>query len=210
MECTCRWWQLVQKSLDLDTFRESVLFEMFRATELLLKQPESTDRDRNPAVDLTLHPTNNDGKVPELSQKRLVQYWTDYARQDWLLRDPMLVLNKIRDMADLQAEVLTSRQAVTATETFVRERPDLLVNRIVAHLQYLLEVKHLDGLLPQVNKLYVFAEEMRNFLTGLRGLLDLERTASSGTVVEETLSVLTRLRNMRQHHQQPHQHHSST
>jgi hypothetical protein len=50
-------------------------------------------------------------------------------------------------------------QSLIYAQDYIRDRPEILVNRIVGHLQYLFEIKTLDGVLPRMNQvgLYCFA-----------------------------------------------------
>jgi hypothetical protein len=56
----------------------------------------------------------------------------------------------------------------------------VLVNRIVGHLQYLFEIKSLDGVLPRMNQVYLFTEEMRNFLATARAIVGQSGIVGSG------------------------------
>jgi hypothetical protein len=97
-------------------------------------------------------------------------------------------------MADLQGEVLHGQKNIDQTNQYLKERPDLMINRIVGHIQYLLEVKSVDGILPTVNRMYVFQEEMKNFLNTIRSLLGLDRNIATAVIIDEVLTALTRLK----------------
>ncbi len=63
-------------------------------------------------------------------------------------------------------------QSLLYAENYILDRPEILVNRIIGHIQYLFEIKSLDGVLPRLNQVYLFVEEMRNFLKASRALVD--------------------------------------
>ena len=65
-------------------------------------------------------------------------------------------------------------QSLLYAENYILDRPEILVNRIIGHIQYLFEIKSLDGVLPRLNQVYLFVEEMRNFLKASRALVDVK------------------------------------
>ena len=54
---------------------------------------------------------------------------------------------------------------------FFRDKPEELLVRQVAHLQYLFDVPTLEGLLPRMNQAYLSSEEMRNLLAAVKRAL---------------------------------------
>jgi hypothetical protein len=61
-----------------------------------------------------------------------------------------------------QTQVVGSKAVHQEAERFVAEKPELFVNRVVQHFQYLFGVKTADGLFPKLNELYLFVSEMEN------------------------------------------------
>ena len=59
----------------------------------------------------------------------------------------------------------------------------MLVHRVIAHLQYLFEIKSMSGLFPKINELYVFVNEMQNFLRAVCDALDLPASAPPATIL---------------------------
>jgi len=55
----------------------------------------------------------------------------------------------------------------------VQSHPDVLTNQMIAHFQELFGVKRTEGVFPKMSELFLFTNEMRNFLTALRSLLGL-------------------------------------
>ena len=95
-----------------------------------------------------------------------------------------LTLEKIGNLIDFQAEIFQNKEFYNNAEKFVSTRPDVLVNSIIVHLQYLFGVTSLDGVIPRMNQVYLFAEEMRNFMVRMRDLLHME-TLADATVLTE-------------------------
>jgi hypothetical protein len=52
----------------------------------------------------------------------------------------------------LQAEVMHHDQSLIYAEDYIRDKPEIMVNRVVQHIQYLFEIKALSGVLPRLNQ----------------------------------------------------------
>ncbi len=170
-----RWWSLVQKCVELEDFRESIGIELFRAQELLaIKHSEKTS--------------------PKLSDQEFLQKWESTGRQEWFTKSKPEVIGKIRDLVDLQVEVLHSEKNLYNAEVFIKDRPDILINRIVGHIQYLFDIKKIDGVLPYLNQVYIFNEEMKNFMSAIKNALGREKTATNASITTEVLHHLTKLK----------------
>jgi hypothetical protein len=87
------------------------------------------------------------------------------------LRDPLRACSVIRSLVDFHAEVLNDEDNMRSVISFIKDRPDLAVNRIVGHILYVFDIKSVDGILPRMNQLYLFNEEMKNFMAAMRALL---------------------------------------
>jgi len=75
-------------------------------------------------------------------------------------------------LLDARAAALRAADQRVATDALVHaERPDAAVSALVAHLQRLFAVPHVDGLLPRLNALYVREQEAANFVATCRDLL---------------------------------------
>lgn len=98
----------------------------------------------------------------------------------------------LRDMSDFQVEVLRHNKSFQAAENYVRGRPEELCNRLLSHLQYLFQVPTLEGLLPRLNQIYIFNEEMKNFLSIMRELMGF----SSGVGAISDKNLLTEIQNL--------------
>lgn len=154
---------------------EAVGKELFRAQELLsFKDSPKKEIDK--------------------SEDELNRLWEEKGRQEWLTRHKMDTVNKIRDLVDLQVEILRSEKSLVNAEKYIKDRPDVLVNRIVGHIQYLFDIKSVEGVLPCLNQVYIFNEEMKNFLSAVRMSLGKDKGASNATITAEVLHLLTKLK----------------
>ena len=100
------------------------------------------------------------------------------------LRDPLRACSVIRSLVDFQAEVLNNEDNMQSIISFIKERPDLAVNRIVGHILYVFDIKSVDGILPRMNQLYLFNEEMKNFMAAARALLGAQ-SKPNAVVIDE-------------------------
>jgi len=157
------WWLDLQNNHKLMTFQNKVLTEM-RRREILLAQ------EQDPASVLAME---------------------DYQEQ-WPERDRAAAraLELVHDMIDFQVEVFKHKKSFRSAEEFIRDQPEAMVNRQVSHIQYLFGITHLEGLLPQMNKIYLFSEEMKNFLSAAKTCLGLMPSTSDAVALNEIQRVL--------------------
>lgn len=139
------WWNRIERGNENIQFNESILRELQRC-QLLTSRKGVLERGDALAAPL------EDGISP-------------------YLRDPLRTCSLIRDLVDFQAEIFNNEESVRTAATYVRERPEVLVNRIVSHILYVFNIQSIDGILPRLNQVYLFNEEMKNFLEAMRALL---------------------------------------
>jgi len=174
-----RWWFAAQRCVELDAFHNRILLELFRRQEILARkqiipaQLESTDGK------------NSHWKPPSRLQSSegfhyLKMQWEAEGKHQWACKDPEKIFEIVRDLVDFQAEVMHHDQSLVYAEDYIREQPEILVNRIIRHVQYLFEIKSLDGVLPRMNQIYLFVEEMRNFVATTRGIVFGNNSMNSG------------------------------
>ena len=186
--------------MELDAFHTRVSLELYRKQELLARR---SAQHNNGGVNATMS-VNALQKADLITLQRLwesegKQQWAtrDPESVFQMLRDlvdfqvccyfPCLSLVTLRhsgiciDLTMLllliihkQVEVMHHDQSLLYAENYILDRPEILVNRIIGHIQYLFEIKSLDGVLPRLNQVYLFVEEMRNFLKASRGLVDVK------------------------------------
>jgi hypothetical protein len=162
---------ILRRCVEIEDTSFSLYYELFRAQKLLEKASIGSD----------------DGDSFEMNLKRL---WKSKYQREWALKDKTELLSQLRSLCDFQAEVLASEQSRKATDAYLKSRPDIVVNRVVSHIQYLFDVKSIDGILPKLNQVYICNEEMRNFFSTVRLMLKVDSATSYSTLIPE---ILTRL-----------------
>eukprot|EP00644_Phytophthora_capsici_P003303 jgi/Phyca11/14424/fgenesh1_pg.PHYCAscaffold_7_\ len=70
----------------------------------------------------------------------------------------------VSDLVELEKSVIHHREIYTQAAAEVERRPNVLINQIVRHFSHLFQVKSIDGVLPKINEIYLFVNEMKNFL----------------------------------------------
>jgi hypothetical protein len=70
------------------------------------------------------------------------------------------ICKAVSDLVTLERNVLTRREVYESAEVFVRQGPEILVNRVILHLQYLFDIKTMAGLFPKINEIYLFVNEV--------------------------------------------------
>lgn len=156
-----RWWTLIEKNCEVEKFNDLVIRELLRwhklSTEALSKNGESNQAASN-------------------SFSSLLQYSSDGSAMDEetaaaiLRQDPIKTCQLVRHLVDFQLEVFNHDDSMRSTAQYIRDRPDLIVNRILNHVQYIFDIQSVEGILPRLNQVHLFHEEMKNFLTYMRKL----------------------------------------
>ena len=115
------------------------------------------------------------------------------ADAESLFLDSDRVVALIEQLSDFHAAHLRSDKAYEVAEEFLHRQPEDLLTRTVTHVKYLFGIASLEGLLPRMNQVYLSAEESKNFLNEVRGLLHIEREGSGGTDGAVYSEILKRL-----------------
>jgi hypothetical protein len=150
------WWSEVQQLEGLAQFQDRVLAELHRREELLSKQTLSGETgDFGPGL-----------------------------RFRWSEREISKAYEIIRGCVDFEAQVLKHKKSFGAAEDFLREQPELLVNRQISHIQYLFNIPSIEGVYPRMNQIYLFHEQMTNFLNISRQALGLKGAPDASVIGE--------------------------
>lgn len=80
----------------------------------------------------------------------------------------------VAELVELEKSVLHHREIYTQAAEELEHRPSVLVNQIVRHFSQVFQVKSVEGVLPKINEIYLFVNEMQNFLKVTRALLNLK------------------------------------
>ena len=154
------WHGEVQQLEGLAQFQDRILSELHRREQLL-----------------ALESVNNPDFGPGM-------------RFRWSNEEISKVFTVVREMVDFEVEVMKHKKSFRAAEDFIREQPELMVNRQLSHILYLFNIPSLDGLFPRMNQIYLQVEQMTNFLNTARHALDL-KTASDAALIAEVTMIVT-------------------
>lgn len=102
-------------------------------------------------------------------------------------------LRAIRDLVELEKSVMAREDLYRNAEEVVSKNPDLFVNRVVLHFRYLFGVKHMEGVFPKMNEVYLFVNEMNAFIRELRSMFGIKSSMPTASVVKMMLEVASEL-----------------
>lgn len=94
------------------------------------------------------------------------------------------ILLRIKSLIDFQRDIFSQSKNWEAAERYLVERPEIVVNGILEHIKYLFGVNRLEGLIPKLNEIYLFSEEMSNFMMNLREMLKLKSDPDATVITE--------------------------
>jgi len=77
----------------------------------------------------------------------------------------------LRDLVLCQVDALQQRRSLVAAQDFMNSNPDDVFVRIVSHLQHIFDISHVEGLIPKMNQIYIFTNELTTFLKSIRSHL---------------------------------------
>lgn len=109
----------------------------------------------------------------------------------WQLKDAKSVARNIRELVDLQAEVLQNSAGRSDVLSFIQSRPDLLLNRIIKHLLYIFDVPQVDGLVARLNSVYLQMQEADTFLRAMKLALGRDESAANTTVFADLSHIVS-------------------
>jgi hypothetical protein len=98
----------------------------------------------------------------------------------------------IRQLVETERSVLDSKSAFQAAEAHILEHPDILINRCVTHFRELFGVRSIDGVFPKLNELYVYTNEMDNFVKVLRPTIGMKPNASVHACLAKIQSICSK------------------
>ncbi len=108
----------------------------------------------------------------------------------WMSRDPEVAIEIIKDIITFQLESYQNSSNYKAASDYISQNPEMLTNRLLSHMQYVFDIKDIQGLIPKMNQIYLFVEESRNFMSSLREAFGMEN-AQTSTIISETLRRLS-------------------
>ncbi len=127
------------------------------------------------------------------------------------------MLDILRQLVDGEAAAARTQHSLDAAQLHLRQHPEALTSKIVAHFQQLFDVRSVDGIFPKMTEIYLTVNELGNFLKVLRSTLKLGACAvkneqrsdhdphnqSFCRIVSTRLSIPLSLRSLAQTHRRP-------
>ena len=168
------WWEGLQQGVNLDNFRRAVNSELSRRESML--QTVFLNSGNKPTQD-------TDGNVFTITYGGGV--WPESEKTG-------KICDVIRDMVDFQVDAMKQKNNFVSLQTFIRDNPDEMTNRILSHIQYMFGVQSLEGLIPKLNKIYIFTQELSTFTRSMRDVLGISTSpnVSDSSVLAEVEKVV--------------------
>ena len=184
-----RWWACSQDVINLKDFEEKVVRMLKRVDShgsaeafTLLSEAAIGEDGSEGSTDETA-PQHNRLKVHEGSRRGVYSGGGGgMGSTSHVHCDEALV--KIRSLIEFQEEVMRHTQNYSDAQKYINERPEVLINSLMAHIQYLFGISTLQGVIPRMNEVYLFTEEMSNFMSNVRQMLHM-KSMPDATVLTE-------------------------
>jgi len=157
---------MLEKLGDVEKFNHSIILELLRWHK---KNTSTHPNGKNATTATTSSSSSFSSLLHYSSDGNAVD---DDTAVSLLRQDPIKTCQLVRHLVDFQLEVFHHDGSIRSTSQYIRDRPDLIVNRIINHIQYIFDVKSVDGILPLLNQVHLFNEEMKNFLSYMRKLFN--------------------------------------
>jgi hypothetical protein len=141
-----KWWEIIVRCTELERFYELVLFELFRCEDLL-KYPDNYFSGSHEQIEVR---------------------WEERYRNEWRRKDFIEIQKRISDLGDSQKNQFQDISMLAQANERVRNRSDVLIFRIINHLEYLFGINRIEDILPTVNSFFIEYEEVKNFVKLLK------------------------------------------
>ena len=164
----CRWWSDLQNGKNYTKFQEDVMNELMRMDSLENKPPVRKSLIESP-----------------VNFERCIDMGGDMpAKWSGGPGSEISAIQKIKSLVDFQIELFRSSKSFVDAQTFISERPEVLVNSLIEHIRYLFGVKSLQGIIPRMNEVYLFSEEMCNFINNARKMMRMKNLPDATVLTE--------------------------
>ena len=109
------------------------------------------------------------------------------------------VVTALRELIEFETDILGKKDMFGEADACIEQGPEVFLNRVVKHFCQLFGVKGMEGLFPKMNEVYLFVNEMENFLKVVRITLQLPPSAS----INACLATLRNLTSAQGHSRTP-------
>jgi len=159
-----KWWKTIQHYKAFKTLFDKLSFEFFRRAEILTL---ATKTHLQPSVVVTSSHIYDEETLQVKYRKEQLDRAGQYDEASF-----PSVIQHIRELIDVQLELLHVNPTMQGIDKYIQSRPDIFVNGVVNHLRYLFKIHDLQEVVPALNELYLFHQEVNNFLISLRQIVD--------------------------------------
>lgn len=146
----------MQDCINLKSFFNSLCFEFFRGQKILELSGKTGMQPE--VVSSSSHLYNEESIRQDFSRKQETKSLFENYSESTLLK-------LVRDLVDLQIEIIHNDPSLLHVSEFVKSRPDIFVNTIVNHFTYLFNLSDLRNVLPKMNELYLLNQIKENGTT---------------------------------------------
>jgi hypothetical protein len=105
-------------------------------------------------------------------------------KSSWTLEE---IVNQIEKLVQNQQQLRILQHEVEST---LSNDPDNPVSKVIVHFMHLFDVKNVQGVLPKMNEVYLYASEVKTALHMMRQLLSLDASVPVGVVVGAVKTLL--------------------
>ena len=166
---------IIQRCIELEDFRLAVLFELFRREQLLF-----SSASRSPLA-------GNEDLIRE-------KWKEPVGVKQWISKDKGEVFDGLRASIEFETKLMSASLSSQDYEQYLRQRPDIVSNRILQYLQSLFEVPSVEQVLPVAQQLFLQKQQFQQFLEISRKLLGKPKDLAVEVVVSEVLEKLQTVR----------------
>lgn len=162
---------IIQRCIELEDFRLTVLFELYRRQSLL-------------------HTTNNHKKNPLAGNEDIIrENWKSdrYGMKTWIQKDKEEIFTTLRDMIDFETEMITTSISSEDYQKYLQQRPDIVSNRTIHYLLSLFHIENNEDMLPVVNQFYLRHQEFIQFLEIMKKLLGKSKDTADSIILNEVI-----------------------
>ncbi len=171
-----RWWLIIRRCLDLENFKASVYYELFRGNEL--KHAKDNNKKNNSTI-------AQEEEIIEL-------HWEEYGFKEWMMQRETTILNRIREVIDFEQEVLSNPTNLQNVNKHLITRQDIIINRMLNHIQSLFDIQSVDDILPQLNEIYLQYRDFNQFLTLIRRIMGKDKSIPNATIMGEMVQLVSK------------------
>merc|ERR1719461_2466303 len=83
------------------------------------------------------------------------------------------IVKQIEELVESEEYLLNSKQCFSKAQNCLTSKPEELCNRIIRHFQHIFSIKHIEGVFPKMNQIYLELNEMKNLIKNIKITLGL-------------------------------------